>query len=179
MSKNLNDILMRSKAVMNKTKDLPYGGYVESKGTTTLEDGSVIFSNDQNSSPMFNESVASKSKLPQEIINAMRNSANESVSVIDSIEMSNSLREDLVRKTPNQQSVTRQQATSTVDYSLIKTIMEDTVKKYIGGLKKTMLAEEKGSGLQLMTKKGNTFRFVTEDGKIFEAQLTYKGNINK
>lgn len=173
-AQDLSKILQRSKNVINRTKNMPYGGYVEKHGTSLLEDGSVVF-NSNNSNLVINEEVAKKSKLPIEVINAMRNSASTQSSVLDTIP--SSLKEEIAKQTPSKASV-QQNTTSMVDYSLIKTIMEDTVKKYIGSLKKSLLSEEKGSGLQLMTKKGNTFRFVTEDGKIFEGQLTYKGNIN-
>lgn len=181
---DLQQILQRSKAVLNKTQNLPYGGYVEKKGGIISESGEVSFSSANQNTPLqFNESVASKSKLPQEIINAMRESSSTPTSVLDSVSFPNTLIEENIKKetsTVMNANTLRQETSpqSIVDYGLIKTIMEDTVKKYVGSLKKTMLSEEKNGGLQMMTKKGNVFRFITEDGKVFEGKLTYKGNIN-
>lgn len=186
---DLNEILQRSRVIMNNTKDLPYGGYVEKAGgIPASEYGDVVFESKENTSstPSFSEKAASKSKLPQEIIEAMRKSSSEPVSIIDTVGISESLKnpkltqqkasllsENKQQKLP-QPSPTQSQI---VDYSLIRMMIEETMKKYMGQLKKSLLNENKGSGLQMMTQKGNTFRFVTEDGKIFEGKLTYKGNI--
>lgn len=183
---DLNSILQRSKAVMEKTKNLPYGGYVDKSQITVDKDGDVfvesMVKNDE--APMFNESIASKSKLPQEVIEAMRKSSNEPISVIDTTRLSESLITNNKQKKQIKETVydattqTPNNASQTIDYSLIKMIVEDSIKKYTTQLKKTIISEEKGNGIQLMAKQGNTFRFVTEDGKIFEGKLTYKGNIN-
>lgn len=178
---DLNSILQRSKAVMARTKDLPYGGYVDKAGGTVNAEGEIMFESRTSNSPTFSESAASKSKLPQEVINAMRASSNEPISIIDSVGISETLKENINKQQNKQLKETRQATTTnsqTIDYPLIRMMIEETMKKYMGQLKKSLINEDKGGGLQLMTQKGNTFRFVTEDGKIFEGKLTYKGNIN-
>ena len=81
----------------------------------------------------------------------------------------------------------QQQAASsngTVDYSLIKTIVEETVRKYMGALQKKLMTEGKetgnGSGrsASLMTI-GKNIRFMDDDGNLYEAQLKYIKNVKK
>ena len=126
---------------------------------------------------MFNEAVAKQSKLPKEIIDAMRQSANEDTSILGNL-TSNMAKQNAKQKTVITEEKTPVATSPTVDYSLIRMIVEESIKKYASQLKKSAINESQGSNLQLMTKKGNTFRFVTEDGKIFEGKLIYKGNIN-
>lgn len=84
-----------------------------------------------------------------------------------------------------QQSQTVQQpiVASNVDYSIIKTLVEDIVRKYSGALKKQILAETKNlqteqSGGQLKVMKlGENFQFVDSNGDLYEAVLKFKGNI--
>lgn len=170
---NLEEILMRSKQVMDKTKNMPRSGKV-------MTDGEMSYPQvNEASEPRFSESVARKSKLPREIVEAIRGAETSAPSsIMDSLDTTR-----LERVAKAERTMIKEQATPTnssnVDYSLIRMIIEETMKKYMGQLKKNLLSESNhGSGLQLMTKQGNTFRFVTEDGKIFEGKMTYKGNIN-
>lgn len=186
---DLQAVLAKSKQVMDKTKDLPYGGYIEQSGTAVNnKNGDVMFeqrvaSND--GEPMFSESVASKSKLPKEIIDAVRNSSSmeSDVSVTSGLKLKKPKPQRNPYEMITEEAVPSQTASgSSIDYSLIRMMIEESMKKYISQLKKSLISESKsnnGGGLQMMTKQGNKFRFVTEDGKIFEANLVYKGNINE
>lgn len=74
---------------------------------------------------------------------------------------------------------TQTPSSTAIDYSLIKTIVEDCIRKSLNGLKKTMLQEninnaENNLGL---IQIGETFKFVTKNGDIFEATLKKKSNI--
>ena len=187
---DFNEILARSKAVMNQVENSPRKRTNKQNYNATLsEDDEKPMPIDERllgnsssfsmSAPVFSESVAKESKLPKEIIDAMRNvssTSQSSVSVLDNVA-------NLPKKAPKQNinEVSTKEANNSVDYSLIKMMIEETMRKYIGQLKKTILTESKensNNGLSMMTKQGNKFRFVTEDGKIFEADLTYKGNLN-
>lgn len=184
---NLQAVLAKSKQVMERTKNLPYGGYNEQSGTVVNnKNGDVMFEQrirTNDNSPVFSEEAASKSKLPKEIINAIRESSTSTTSsVTDSINLTKPQRNpyDIITE---EKTIQPQVATNTnvgIDYSLIRMMIDESIKKYTSQLKKTILNESKGtnSGLQMMTKQGNKFRFVTEDGKIFEANLVYKGNLN-
>ena len=77
--------------------------------------------------------------------------------------------------------------TSGIDYSLIKTIIDEsvdkTVKKYVSALSKKLISE--GVGVGNGTNKvdtimlGNTFNFCDSDGNLYEATLKFKKNIKK
>lgn len=74
-------------------------------------------------------------------------------------------------------------SSGTIDYSLIKDIIESTVKKYMSGYSKRIIEENKKnsqvSNEVKAIKIGDKFSFITENGDIYEAQLTFKKNINK
>lgn len=134
----------------------------------------------------FDEQSISNSKLPQAVLDIMRESQKERSKMTASSE--GSLSSELIenvnsgarkRVVTENKTTNVQQQSSGVDYSLIKTIVEDCMKRYTASLKKTMLNENKNSSLEMITQQGNTFRFVTTDGKVFEGKLTYKGNIKE
>jgi hypothetical protein len=69
---------------------------------------------------------------------------------------------------------------SNVDYSMIKMIVEDCMRKYVGSLKKTILNESKTNNndeLQAM-KIGDRFSFITKNGDLYEAELKFIKNLN-
>lgn len=197
---DLTSILQASKAIMDKTKTLPRNRYseqtngfadidkdlhgVQLQNVSTVNEG-VDYSSalpDNNLSDFtFSESAFENSEMPVEILNAMRESAKDrqklSESVISKINPSK-VNKPKVRVTEDK-VVQNSNNSGAIDYSLIKTIIDESVRKHIGSLKKNMINESKGSSLELMTQQGNTFRFVTSDGKIFEGKLTYKGNIKE
>ena len=72
----------------------------------------------------------------------------------------------------------QQVLTQSVDYPMIRTIVEDVVKKQIGALSKKMLNESKTSDISTITL-GKTFKFLAKNGDIYEAKLQKIGNINK
>lgn len=66
-----------------------------------------------------------------------------------------------------------------VDYPMIRTIVEDIVRKYSQSLKKNILNESAGNGTEINTiALGKTFKFLDSKGNIYEAKLTKVGNIN-
>jgi hypothetical protein len=77
-------------------------------------------------------------------------------------------------------------ATSAViDYSLIKTIInesvQENVKKYISALSKKLINEGIGSGSAndlIAMKVGKSFSFIDKQGNVYECTLKKKGNVN-
>lgn len=71
-------------------------------------------------------------------------------------------------------------ANSNFDYETMKMIIEGVVKKYIDPLKENILNEsvnkDNGASLKMM-KLGKNFQFMDSSGNIYEATMTYKGNI--
>ena len=66
-----------------------------------------------------------------------------------------------------------------VDYPMIRTIVEDIVRKYAQSLNKRIINENKDGGNVLNTLAiGKSFKFLDSKGNIYEAKLTKIGNIN-
>ena len=78
-----------------------------------------------------------------------------------------------VKQQPMQQVLTQ-----SVDYPMIRTIVEDVIRKQIGALSKKMLNESKTSDISTITL-GKTFKFLAKNGDIYEAKLQKIGNINE
>lgn len=115
--------------------------------------------------------------LPKEILESFSNNyIDQSVfdpnrSVLDRIGVSND--QPIIENTNQPQHQTT--AGGKVDYELIKSIVESTVKKYINALGKKMLNENNDLAMiQVGDKKIN---IVTRDGNLFEAKLEFKKNI--
>ena len=66
-----------------------------------------------------------------------------------------------------------------VDYPMIRTIVEDVVRKYASSLNKKIISEGKENKNVLNTFSiGKTFKFLDSKGNIYEATLKKIGNIN-
>ena len=139
----------------------------------------------------FAPSQFATSKLPKEILESMKTTQIDTRtafgggSVLDQY----GLIPNEIKQNPIKQIVTEEKAaTSTqtvtnngaIDYSLIKTIVEDCVRKSMGSLKKSILQEGKenveDNNVALM-KIGESFKFVTKNGDIYEARLKKISNI--
>lgn len=138
------------------------------------------------------------SKLPKEILDSMishpievSSSLNVNESVLDQINRASNGRlydevappkQEIIQEEFTPSRTTSPQVASSIDYSLIRMMMEETVKKYVGNLKKTMLNESKNgnsiNSLKAM-KIGDKFSFITENGDLYEAKLTFIKNLNK
>ena len=71
------------------------------------------------------------------------------------------------------------QQSSAVDYPMIRTIVEEIVRKYTVSLKNKILTENKGNGNEVNTiSLGKTFKFLSNDGTIYECTMKKIGNIN-
>ena len=77
-------------------------------------------------------------------------------------------------------SSSQPQALSQIDYPMIRTIVEEIVRKYAVSLKKNILAESKQNGINEVNTiaLGETFKFLTKDGTIYECTMRKVGNIN-
>lgn len=201
----LQGILKNSKMVLEKTKDRPRNKNVpNTKGLSDadrelgpmVEASPSVMTESYNSyAPdagggnldwQFSEQVMAKSKLPKEVLEVMKESSKERQKLESSVSsnldpkliasINSNKKPQTITEAPKQQY---NNGGGSVDYEVIKMIVEGCMKKYTANLKKTLMTESKGSTLELMTQQGNTFRFVTSDGKIFEGKLTYKGNLKE
>ena len=73
----------------------------------------------------------------------------------------------------------RQVVGGSVDYELIKSIVESCVKKYVNALGKKMLTENKDNGLGMIQIGENQINVVTKTGDVYEAKLVKKYNIKE
>ena len=142
-----------------------------------------------------------KSKLPVEILESFKSKQIDTTllnggmgksngSVLDQLNILTNgkvLQEETIQK-PQQKQIVQEtvqvqpQVTSTVDYSMIKMIVEDCMRKYTSALKKQILSESKTTQdnvtLQAM-KIGNKFSFIDSKGNLYEATLKKIKNINE
>ena len=72
---------------------------------------------------------------------------------------------------------TKQVAGGSVDYEIIKSIVESTVKKYVNALGKKMLTENKDNDLAMIQVGDKKINLVTKSGDLYEAKLTFLKNI--
>ena len=75
---------------------------------------------------------------------------------------------------PVQQSFT----TGGVDYPMIRTIVEDIVRKYAQSLKKNLVTEGVGGAEVNTIALGKTFKFLDSKGNIYECSMRKVSNIN-
>lgn len=126
--------------------------------------------------PTNNKTPKNKtSKLPKEILDSiLSNPIDGNKSVLDSIYNFDNTNDN--NNTKNTSNIK-----NNIDYDMIKNICDDVVKKYASALRKSILNEVKNiSNNELKAMKiGNTFSFIDENGNIYEAKLTLKGNVNK
>lgn len=108
--------------------------------------------------------------------NQNRRSVNEQISSTD-----NSQFNDFVKR-ENQSRQIVQESTNggQIDYPMIRTIVEDIVRKYTSSLSKKMLNESSNGKLNELTTftVGKSFKFLDKQGNIYEATLKKIGNIN-
>jgi hypothetical protein len=141
---------------------------------------------------MVNQGMMGGSKLPKEIMMSMKNNPisiqnsgfGENVSVLDSIMPKQMLEQQTVSNKPTIKEETMTPIQTNIDYSLIKTIVEDCVKKSIGALKKSLLTENicqtnNTNNDAVIIRLGEGFKFVTKSGDIYAATGLKKiGNVN-
>ena len=74
------------------------------------------------------------------------------------------------------------QVAQSIDYPMIRTIVEEIVRKYAVSLNKKIMTESKQNDATSQVNTialGETFKFLTKDGTIYECTMKKVGNINK
>jgi len=84
-----------------------------------------------------------------------------------------------VRQIVNEGMGTQQpQMTQQIDYPMIRTIVEEIVRKYAVSLNKKIINESKQTPNQVNTiALGETFKFLDNDGNIYECTMKKVGNV--
>lgn len=77
------------------------------------------------------------------------------------------------------QAQTVQTVSAGVDYPMIRTIVEEIVRKYAGSITKKVLSESKGgnAGTVNTMMLGEKFKFLTDEGDIYECTMKRIGNV--
>lgn len=155
---------------------------------------------ENNTPKQIPQETVKNTKLPPEIIESMMKNKidttminggmGSSGSIIDQLnEMTNgklmqdvSIKNKESKNESNNNNVMQTSSNPSVDYSMIKMIVEDCMKKYYSSLKKSIINESKNlssndNSLQAM-KIGNKFSFITKNGDLYEANLKFIKNIN-
>ena len=165
------------------------------EGRMSYDENGVIVPSVQNTNyndfSQYHSAPSNNSKLPKEILESFKSKPNlgmgmmDTGSVLDTVNnlTNGRLQEQSVQPTkPKVITETAQQplvTNASVDYSMIKMIVEDCMRKYTSALKKSILNESKDQStdtLQAM-KIGDKFSFITKNGDLYEAELKFVKNI--
>ena len=108
--------------------------------------------------------------------NQNRNNINEQVSSTDNSQFNDFVKRENQSRPIVQESINGVQ----IDYPMIRTIVEDIVRKYTSSLSKKMLNESSNGRLNELATftVGKSFKFLDKQGNIYEATLKKIGNIN-
>ena len=127
-----------------------------------------------------------KTNLPPEIADLVAGKPDMSVpglngSVLDSVMMNEDVMMAPPMRKPNRSAVQRPTSNNSgggnIDYSLIKSLIDESIHRNIEELKSNMLNE---NCIPKLTRiKGNVIQVVDNKGNLFEGKLVLKGNINK
>ena len=148
----------------------------------------------QNTQPM-QQTIVRNNNLPPEILESMMSNKIDTSSLGNGISSTGSILDQLNGITKGKllenakqknekpkQIVNEEKLPSTIDYSVIKSIVEDCMRKYSSSIKKSIINENKkineDNSLQAM-KIGNKFSFITKNGDLYEANLKFIKNVNK
>lgn len=120
----------------------------------------------------------SKNPIDTSMISSIGGSSNSVLDTIGIQEQARTVQPQNTSSTIQEQHTVQTQAQG-IDYPMIRTIVEDIVRKYTSSLSKKMLSESKGSVNELTTMTlGKSFKFLDRQGNIYEATLKKIGNIN-
>ena len=171
----------------NGTMDRMIENAVSNGSASRTEDGLNYIGgttnfNSRQGDMVLSEAAIQKSKLPPQIIESMKKNPlqiKQQASVLDSLNL-DSL--SVLREEKSQQPQTPQ-PNGAIDYSLIKTIINEAVhenvKRYMTALSKKIFTENlSGTNNIQAVKFGDKFSFITENGDVYEATLKYKTNLN-
>ena len=193
----LKDALGKASKLMSMDKNGTISKIAESKRdsiNTSLNDSTVSTESMMTARPQRNMTEVPRnvnSNIPRAIVESFSKNpidtsmissiGGSSNSVLDTIGIQEQARTVQPQNTSStiQEQYTVQTQVQGIDYPMIRTIVEDIVRKYTSSLSKKMLSESKGSVNELTTMTlGKSFKFLDRQGNIYEATLKKIGNIN-
>ena len=193
----LKDALGKASKLMSMDKNGTISKIAESKRdsiNTSLNDSTVSTESMMTARPQRNMTEVPRnvnSNIPRAIVESFSKNpidtsmissiGGSSNSVLDTIGIQEQARTVQPQNTSStiQEQHTVQTQVQGIDYPMIRTIVEDIVRKYTSSLSKKMLSESKGGVNELTTMTlGKSFKFLDRQGNIYEATLKKIGNIN-
>ena len=193
----LKDALGKASKLMSMDKNGTISKIAESKRdsiNTSLNDSTVSTESMMTARPQRNMTEVPRnvnSNIPRAIVESFSKNpidtsmigsiGGSSNSVLDTIGIQEQARTVQPQNTSStiQEQHTVQTQVQGIDYPMIRTIVEDIVRKYTSSLSKKMLSESKGSVNELTTMTlGKSFKFLDRQGNIYEATLKKIGNIS-
>ena len=193
----LKDALSKASKLMSMDKNGTISKIAESKRdsiNTSLNDSTVSTESMMTARPQRNMTEVPRnvnSNIPRAIVESFSKNpidtsmissiGGSSNSVLDTIGIQEQARTVQPQNTSStiQEQHTVQTQVQGIDYPMIRTIVEDIVRKYTSSLSKKMLSESNGSVNELTTMTlGKSFKFLDRQGNIYEATLKKIGNIN-
>ena len=193
----LKDALGKASKLMSMDKNGTISKIAESKRdsiNTSLNDSTVSTESMMTARPQRNMTEVPRnvnSNIPRAIVESFSKNpidtsmigsiGGSSNSVLDTIGIQEQARTVQPQNTSGaiQEQHTVRTQVQGIDYPMIRTIVEDIVRKYTSSLSKKMLSESKGSVNELTTMTlGKSFKFLDRQGNIYEATLKKIGNIN-
>lgn len=155
----------------------------------------------QQQTVMQNDFKINKSKLPNEILESFKNKQIDTTllnggmgktngSVLDQLDaltngkVLNESNVNQIKKQIKEESIIAKPIQNTsqgIDYSMIKMIVEECVRKYTSSVNKKIINEinsRQDLGTLQAMKIGNKFSFITSNGDLYEAKLKFIKNIN-
>lgn|SRR5574344_1316039 len=185
MANNINnlfskkdDILKIMKMSENKKIDYKKSFSMDEEGNFTPKMNHI--SENSNNLPINTEyATQNHPHFPKEILESFSKTPptgpiGESVSVLDGLDPE---KFNSPAKQTEYQPSTVASTQSGIDYSLIKSIVDESIRKYSNALYKKLISEHKDK--VNIISLGDKFNFVTEDGNVYEAELSFKKNIKK
>lgn len=133
----------------------------------------------------------SANKLPSAILESFKNNPGaDDMEVMRALSGSDDLaflnaptqQRQVVQETVQQpQTQTIVQPSGGIDYPMIRTIVEEIVRKYAGSITKKVINESKGSNVSTVNTMmiGDKFKFLTDNGDIYECTMKRVSNINE
>lgn len=194
--------LMKNRDTIRRIMAMDSNGQMDNMLENAVKNGSVSYNQDgvsytpshrtfgDSGKVVVNEEVMKKSRMPKSVLESFKQNPGTSTempkSVLDGLglETLQEMRNESIQMEPMKQVGNN---VGGIDYSLIRTIIneavQENVKKYISALSKKLISEGVSVGNNTNTvqavKLGEKFSFITENGDVYEATLSYKTNLNE
>ena len=186
--KRLNEAMTRSRKIMEMDGKM---NQIASSNRSTIDtsinspepllESSPAMNIQATRAPQARKAVNQNSKLPREILESFRNNKIEEAPVIDDSMFETAKRQISEEyAAPSQPKVQESYPSQgVIDYSMIRMIVDESVRKHISALSKKMLQESaQAPKLDAMFATGTGFKFLAKNGDLYEAKLIKKGNVH-